>query len=309
MRKLIHAVLATLLLAAGTNALAATAADFYLSLLRRGITDFDAGRYDVAARNLRIAAFGLIESIDNYEVAQVYLAVAQDKLTNEAGARDAARRIVAAERVQRRFASLQLPAAVRTAFLQVTKKVLSAGDQSVLTSAPGQPLPPAPAAVEAKPAPQTSSSAQPPLPNVKPIAPAAVPAVKAPEAKPPAPKPAAPRDAASILIAAERALAANNLTEARGLYRQILETRLDHSQFLRVAEGLYRARDFEGARRAFDRLGNFRRGEEPYRYYLAVALFETGRYKAAKRELTAVLPYIEVTPDVAAYRKKIETAK
>jgi len=50
------------------------------------------------------------------------------------------------------------------------------------------------------------------------------------------------------------------------------------------------------------------RGEEPYRYYLAVACYETGQYGAAKRELASVLPFIEVTPDVALYQSRIAAA-
>src|SRR5204862_71324 len=61
-------------------------------------------------------------------------------------------------------------------------------------------------------------------------------------------------------------------------------------------------------RRAFERAAGFRKGEEPYHSYLAVSLYETGRYNAAKRELAAALPYIEVTPDIARYRIKIEGA-
>jgi hypothetical protein len=77
---------------------------------------------------------------------------------------------------------------------------------------------------------------------------------------------------------------------------------------MRAAEGLYRARDFAGVVRAFDRAGALRKGEEPYRFYLAVAYYETGRFAAAKKELDATLPYIEVTADVARYRDKIAAA-
>jgi hypothetical protein len=77
---------------------------------------------------------------------------------------------------------------------------------------------------------------------------------------------------------------------------------------LRVAEGLYRARDFAGALRAFAVLGTLRAGEEPYNYYVAVARYETRDYSGAKRALAAALPYIELTPDIARYRDKIEAA-
>ena len=60
--------------------------------------------------------------------------------------------------------------------------------------------------------------------------------------------------------------------------------------------------------RRIERSGGFRSGEESYRYYFAVALYETGQYKAAKRELAEALKFIELTPDVAHYQAKIEGA-
>jgi tetratricopeptide (TPR) repeat protein len=124
----------------------------------------------------------------------------------------------------------------------------------------------------------------------------------------PAPAPA-PVDVLAACSEADRFLAAANLADARRIYRELLDTDLSHEQALRVAEGLYRARDFAYALRAFERAGGLRKGEEPYRYYLAVAHYETGNHAAAKKELAAVLPYIEITPDVTRYRTLIENAQ
>lgn len=100
-----------------------------------------------------------------------------------------------------------------------------------------------------------------------------------------------------------------NLIDARRFYRELLAAPgLDHDTLIRIAEGLYRSRDFSGALSAFNRVGVLRRGEEPYRYYIAVAAFETGDTARAKKELAAALPYIEITPDVARYRSKIESS-
>jgi uncharacterized membrane-anchored protein len=117
-------------------------------------------------------------------------------------------------------------------------------------------------------------------------------------------------EATTRLTAAERSLVAGNLSEARRIYRQLVSAPgLDHAFLIRVAEGLYRARDFSGALSAFNRVGTLRGGEEPYHYYIAVASYETGDFARAKKELAAALPYIEVTPDVARYRVKIEGSK
>ena len=76
-----------------------------------------------------------------------------------------------------------------------------------------------------------------------------------------------------------------------------------------VATGFYRTGDFPGALRAFDKLGTFARGEEDLRYYKAVALYETGRYAEAKKELECALPFIERTDEVDRYREKIEQVR
>ena len=57
----------------------------------------------------------------------------------------------------------------------------------------------------------------------------------------------------------------------------------------------------------FRKFGTFAKGEEDLRYYHAVALYETGEYVAAQKELACALPFIQVTDDVSRYRVKIES--
>ena len=73
-----------------------------------------------------------------------------------------------------------------------------------------------------------------------------------------------------------------------------------------AAVGLYRTGDYRGAANAFRRLAPYARGEEDLRYYNAVALYESGNYVDAKRELACALPYIQVTDEVTRYQNKIE---
>jgi tetratricopeptide (TPR) repeat protein len=116
-------------------------------------------------------------------------------------------------------------------------------------------------------------------------------------------------DVTKRLDAADAALSRSDLLGARTIYRDLVDAPgLDHATLVRIGEGAYRARDFDTTIHAFERAGGFRKGEEPYHYYLAVALYETGRYTPAKRELAAALPYIEITRDVAHYRAKINGA-
>ena len=135
-------------------------------------------------------------------------------------------------------------------------------------------------------------------------------------------------------IASERAAAAAQVAEAAAVTHRAYMTSLRqanafansgqledaNSLYLRVANsenvprealgqaaiGLYRTGAFKSAVDAFRRLGTFNKGEEDLRYYHAVALFETGHYKDAQKELACALPFIQVTDDVTRYRVKIE---
>ena len=382
--------LVAVLIGTAAAASAATPSEFYLGLLRRGTASYTASRYVEAQKQLRLAAFGLVEAVDQYQMAQVYLTLTYDKLSDPDRAREAAHRVVLAERVERKYAGLQLPAEVRTTFEATANRLLSASESAMLLrGAPMNPPSPTPqqrataskqtppatqprttttTVPQAKPQPSQTSSSQPAQPRTTipepkttapentppqtvapapqttkpaqtPTKPAQTAATQPRPAPPPAPAPKsggsesdgrggpieparpapavpapapAPRaltasEVATRLTAAERSLNAGNLTDARRSYRELLGAPgLDHETLVRVAEGLYRARDFSSALGAFNRIGTLRRGEEPYRYYIAVALYETGDFARAKKELAAALPYIEITPDVARYRTKIE---
>ncbi len=407
MRKFTNWTLLLVMVSTCAPIFAATATDFYVELLRRGIAEVEAGRDDAAVTPLRLAAFGLVESIEHYETAQAYLVVALDRQNEPEAARDAALRIIAAERVERKFASLALPAAIRAAVMASARKLLPSSDVALLgtpsasqstpppqTSAkppvaapktvaepssrpvdekpvattPAQPAmptqsssstrppddsktPPAPkpAPGQAQPTPAQSSTTRrpddsktPPKPapvqaqrpaqssstrrpddSKTPPKPAPVQAQTPPQSSttrgaddmksPPKPRPAPAKptiDVPARLGAGERALIASNLAEARRIYRELLDAQgHDHPTWIRVAEGLYRSRDFSGALAAFRHVGALRPGEEAYRYYVAVALYETGQYEPAKRELAGALPYIEITPDVERYREKIDASR
>lgn len=368
---------------------------FYLDLYRRGMTLYDAGDWANASRQLRLAAFGFVEALEQFETAHVYAAIAATKAGKSDEAKQSVERILAAERVTRTYPHLVLPSPVRAEFEGVAKGLLAANEYAFLTSnAPPPPRATPQVVVRSTPAPQpesqrqpTSSSAdgdggsakppthtsqpptpapqpatathavttapqpvkpapQPATPAPQPIKPAPVSATPAPQSQPPAkttmgssgdpapsrpadtartatttapppvpstPHPARPSDpapaAAGSLADAERAVTSGDLVRARGIYSALLETpQVAHGDLLKIGEGLYRSRDFRGAARAFTRAGTFKQGEEPYRYYLAVSLYESGQYAAAKRELAAALPFIERTPDVERYRAKIEGA-
>ena len=419
------------------TALAASDLDFYERLLTRGIAHFGEGNYLAATSELRIAAFGLGEVLDEFETAHVYLAISASRLHNDADARGAVMRVIAAQRIQSRYAALELPAPLRQEFDGIAAATLTAVQRNELhrpatgptrippngpaaaspvTPAPvpkslpieviappqsqpirptapavvvpraspmpqpsapqpipqrsmpvpqpmpqpmpqrAQPLPtsvpmkpkpsPNPVPVPAPPSTKSSSAAtsstrtmpetrpadagtrstQPPrtAPMPRSVAPALPPAavpppvsasVKTKEVPLPQPRPSAPSprdagnaiDAIRVVAEGQRALDDGDLARARERYRSALAaSSLPHEAALKVGEGLYRTHDFDGAVRAFQRAGTLVRSEAQFQYYLAVSLFEIGKYADAKRELTAALPNIEVTPEVARYRTKIE---
>lgn len=342
------------LLFAAVRAVAATPFEFYQNLLRRGVADFNSGRLEPAVRELNIAAFGLLDAVDQFQMAQTYIAIASDRLGREADARRAAQRVIASERVNARFASISLPGDIRSAFAGVTRKLLTSDELAVLglpARPPVVPVPPRLATGDsASPQPQASAATPEAVPQPQQIAPPPVVALPDPPPQQPAqtttpapatrpaqpttnepapsrstnapattngsrpeprvtPRSTPPVDVRAQLDAAERALSQNELGAARTIYGQLLNVQtLDHATLLRIAEGSYRSRDFRGAVEAFERAGTLRAGEELYGYYLAVALYETGRYPDARRALDAALPFIEETPAVARYRAKIESA-
>ena len=299
-----------LLAFAGTSAFAAAGDEFYDRLYGRGIAQFNEGNYVSAYSSLRLAAFGLLEDVKRFETAQIYMTVAATRMKREGDARAAAQRVVAAERVEHRYTSLSLPDAVRKEFDDAARTLLTADQLAVLRGG---------GAAAARPQPQPQSQPQPPAPVVVPP-PQPKPAQPQPQPQPPPqaraqPQPAPQPQAASStntapsFADAERAVNSGDLAKARTLYRAIVDApQLSHTAALRAAEGLYRSRDFAGAIRAFERAGAIAKGEEQYHWYYAVALYENGLRRDAKRELRAALPFIELTPEVEHYRALIEGA-
>jgi len=337
--------------------LAASDDDFYQRLYQRGMTHFAAADYAAAFTELRSAAFGFVERVEQFEIAQSYACLAAHRLGHDSDARDSLMRIVTAEKVQPHYRSIKLPDDVRIEVNAVAAKLLTNEEAALLgvTSAakpeitvptptkqpnvaltaprdggpdasqpdpkpqpkkpvpqptpPSQPKPATPGNAGVPPAGDDtrlatqSASKMPALPATTPQ-----PAVPDPQAKPPTPQPPT-RSADPSLADAQRAIDSGDIDRARSIYNELSTApSISHTVALSVAEGLYRVRDYAGAAKAFARAGAIGRGEEGYHYYYAVALYETGRYANAKRELAAALPYVAVTPDVTRYRAKIEGA-
>lgn len=114
----------------------------------------------------------------------------------------------------------------------------------------------------------------------------------------------------AALRQAETLAIAGQLDEANRIYTTLAQSSASTREAIAAAAtGLYRTGAFDQAVAAFTRLGDLSRGEDDLRYYKAVALFETGRFAEAKRELAAALPNLKRTAEVERYRARIEGAK
>jgi len=336
-------LLCWLLLSAAS--LSASDEDFYQRLYQRGMTHFAAADYAAAFTELRSAAFGFVERVEQFEMAQSYACLAAHRLGRDSDARDSLMRIVTAEKLQPRYRTLKLPDDVRAEVNAVAANVLTEQEALLLgVTAAAKPAvavptptkqpnvavtaprdggpdaapptndpkptvkPVTPTPQPKKPVPQPVPQPKPPAPTPQPIAPTPQPPDPKPNSASDPPQPAV-RDVATSLADAQRAIDSGDIDRARSIYDALSSTpSLSHEAALRVAEGLYRVRDFAGAANTFAKAGAIGRGEEGFHYYYAVALYETGRYGNAKRELAAGLPFITMTPDVARYRAKIEGA-
>jgi tetratricopeptide (TPR) repeat protein len=97
---------------------AGTSDPFYLGLLRDGRIAYDRADYATAAKNLRLACFGLLNESAALTDCLVRLAVAQGAGNDVEGFRETFRRIAEVEDRFGAYGKAQLPAEIRTAFEQ-----------------------------------------------------------------------------------------------------------------------------------------------------------------------------------------------
>lgn len=104
---------------------AAQTPSFYTERLQRGLADYAHGQYAKAEMELRVAAFGVIDSVPDYELANVYLALTDQKLGKKSDAALAAEKVVRAEAITPAFDALQLDPQARSTFLADLPKLLT----------------------------------------------------------------------------------------------------------------------------------------------------------------------------------------
>lgn len=285
----------------------------------------------------RLDAFaetGRFEGLTTLQTALVYLALTQFRMGDEDGARATVHRLAAAEQINPTFARLRLGA--EGAEFEALALALAPGVSLPLNTSgavedPNLPLP----AVTAAAGPTQLSAAErtrivaalaPPLPGIAPLAPRSTLARQEPAAATPPPRASAPpvdtavrtaapattvpavptRDALLLLRKAEALIDHGLVAEANAIYVALARQEgVAREVLIEAATGLYRTGAYRDAAAAFRRFGSFARGEEDLRFYFSVALFESGDYAGAQRELQCALPFIRETDEVLRYQLKI----
>jgi hypothetical protein len=304
-----HTLALTLVMS--TSAMAATH-PFYTNMLQRGLAKVKQGKYADAVRDLRVAAFGTLDEPTAYQLAQIHIAIANEKLGNSDEARLAATKFLQSERLRPTYASLELDAVTRDSF---EKLVASAVEPqylaqlpsfrrtppksvtAVATTAKELPLP-LPAATTPPPAAPQTSAVQTPA------------AIKTIAEKPPAPKPVAVAPtvpaATAGLREAQQLLHEGKILAARQAYEKLGQGKnLGRNDMLEIGRGLNRTGAYQQSAYIYQRTLPLRKGEELHMFYEAVNRYELGELSVARTLLAKALPGLAVTREIESYRAKI----
>lgn len=102
-----------------------SAQSFYEARFLSGVTDFNRGAYARAVDELRVAAFGRVDDLAHYEVAEVYLTIANQKLDRIDDARLAAQKVIQAEQISPVYTTLGMPRDIRASFETLLPSLLN----------------------------------------------------------------------------------------------------------------------------------------------------------------------------------------
>jgi hypothetical protein len=315
----------------GVPGAAAAAVDpFYQTLLRDGQQAYERKDFAAAARELRLACFGMLEEPPALAACLTRLALAQETAGDLEGFRETFRRLTEVEErfkgysqgeiapelraaLETRLAA-RIPAATLAglpAFRSAVQAAAQAKKGAGAPTAPANPPKPAPGAPAAK-----AAEKEKPQVAVKPAGEggerkgAAAP----PHVMPPAAPPAAARpltDAERQKLEQARKLlgdrrTAKELRQAFDLSSSVADAHPESKEAqLLAAEGAYRISRWSDAAAYFKRGGDPGDDEPERLFYLAVALYESGDAPAAAAALRRSLPNLKRTPYVDGYARKI----
>ncbi|MDP9362304.1 MAG: hypothetical protein M3P29_12750 [Acidobacteriota bacterium] len=98
---------------------------FYEAKFLSGVADFNRGAYARAVDELRVAAFGRVDDVARYEIAEIYLVVANKKLDRVDDSRIAALKVIHADQVSPVYTTLDLTHDLRAAFEALLPSLLT----------------------------------------------------------------------------------------------------------------------------------------------------------------------------------------
>lgn len=291
------ALSATLLLGLGVPAFAQRSDPFYSALLDEGMRAFQRGEHLRASEDLRIAAFGLLESPAELARALTYLALAQNAAGDRLGFERTHARLSELENGFQAFSAAALSAETRGAFASAARAGIGEG---ALGTAASQ--------TSAQP-PATTAAVRPSVciswggADCRQVA-------TGPESTEP-PRPEAPSAADNEELNRLDGLATSKASnrelrigfeEARAL----ADRYPGWSEMQRVA-GVLAARSgsFADAVDYYGRAGDTPEDGPLELFYLSVALFETDQPDAAATVLRRALPSLEQSREVRKYVRRI----
>jgi hypothetical protein len=286
---------------------------FYQGLLRDSQLSFDRKDYGTAARQLRLACFGMLDEPKPLADCLARLLLAQDGANDVEGVRDTFRRLTEVEDRFKGYSQGEIAPELRAA---LEAKLAARIPAATLAAAPAfRPAPAkkpgAPAGPAARPAPAPASPIAALPPQSSDPTPAGPPAPARTAATPP---PAAGKplteaerkklDQARQLLAEQRP--SKELRQAFELARAVADAHPDSKEAQHLAaEGAYRISRWSDATSYFRRGGD-PGDEEPERlFYMAVSLYESGDASSAAAALKRSLPNLKRTPYVESYMHKI----
>ncbi|MEO8504859.1 MAG: hypothetical protein ABI609_13260 [Acidobacteriota bacterium] len=306
---------------------------FYSSLLQSGESLYDQGRAAAAAKELRVACFGMLDRPPLLARCLVRLGLAQGDSGDRTGFHETFMRLLDLESHGPAYAKADLTPPIKAAFeRQVAQHIpaatlagsptfqsLTAGAKPADEKKKGRHPAPVAAPTSPEPAPQAAAppggvpppAGNPPAPtaHTQP-APATPPVATAPPAPAvnPHPNGLSPADQATLSAARETlrtAKTVNDLQNAAASVQRLSDAHLGAVEAASLAgEIAYRSSAWPAAVTYLRRSGP--PADQPLlSFYLAVSLYESGDREAAKRTLRPLLPRLQRTPYVEAYIAKI----
>jgi hypothetical protein len=265
---------------------ASAAHPFYHAMLERGVASATRGDDATALRELQTAAFGLLEDLPKYELAQVHIALVSKRLGNEGLMRTATAKVAQVEQLEPAYSRIPLAPNVRVAFNALAPTILAPEQLALLL-------------------PTVGTRETQVITNSTLVAPPAA-APQVVETVTEASTLSRAEVLASRLRGAEALVDKRDFAAATRAYKMLLlEPKLERAQLLQIGRGLSRARAWQESAAAYQRTMPLRAGEEIHMFHHAVSRYELGELNLARALMQQAGSKLPKTAEIADYRAKI----